>query len=147
MGFSRRRAIVGGATQISFALAYYGLDEVLDLASLGGGPPPCPVSTGGVINLAEQDECVGRPDHPAEPFLASGHPRLHYSRTAVRFFLGDAEPFQIAITMADAYYDAITSDKAIERAVPGTAHGVFRTEAGTAMLLDAVRSALASRVA
>ncbi len=146
-GFFAAQGNSGGATQISFALAYYGLDEVLDLALLGGGPPPCPVSVGGVINSAEQDECVGRPEHPNEPFLASGNPRLHYSRTAVRFFLGDAEPHQVAITMANAYHDAITSDKAIERAVPGTGHGVFRTDAGRAMLLDVVRSALASRVA
>ena len=41
----------GGSAQIAFSLAYYGID-VLDLANLSGGPPPCPISTNGQINPA-----------------------------------------------------------------------------------------------
>src|SRR3972149_2606636 len=37
----------GGASMIAFALAHYGLDEILDLANLCGGPPPCPRRAGG----------------------------------------------------------------------------------------------------
>ena len=90
---------------------------------------------------------MGQPDHPAEPFLASGNPRLHYPKTAVRFFVGEADQFPYVFTMAQAYHDAITADKAIDLAVPGAGHGVFRTEIGAAMMLDAVRSTLASHVA
>ena len=44
----------GGSAQIAFSLAYYGLDEVLDLANLSGGPPPCPISTNGEFSREEQ---------------------------------------------------------------------------------------------
>jgi hypothetical protein len=33
----------GGASQIAFALAHYGVSEFLDLANLGGGLPGCPL--------------------------------------------------------------------------------------------------------
>ena len=129
----------GGNAQIAFALAYYGLDEVLDLANLSGGPPPCPISTGGELNFREQRKCLvaeERWDPSKEPML-SGNPRLHYPKTTVRFFLGEQEPSPPVIKTAHLYHDRITSDKSIQ-IVPNTAHGVHRTPEGTEALLDSI---------
>lgn len=52
----------GGASQIAFGLAYYGLGEIIDLANLGGGPPFCPL-------------CAPTPGASPEPLL-SGTPQL-----------------------------------------------------------------------
>jgi hypothetical protein len=132
----------GGSAQIAFSLAYYGLDEVLDLANLGGGPPPCPISTEGILNTKDQSQClVGaeRWDESTEPMLFD-NPRLHYPNTIVRFFLGENEHSAEAIETANAYYDAITSAKSMQ-IVPNTAHGVHRTEEGAAALLASIREA------
>ena len=57
-GFFAAQGNSGGSAQIAFALAYYGVDEILDLANLSGGPPPCPISTHGEINFEEQLRCL-----------------------------------------------------------------------------------------
>ena len=130
----------GGSAQIAFSLAYYGLDEILDLANLSGGPPPCPISTGGRINFQQQQQClVGAEDRDEskEPML-SGNPRLHYPNTIVRFFLGENEPTAYIIETAKAYHAAITSEKSLQ-IVPNTGHGVPRTEEGAEALIDSIR--------
>ena len=132
----------GGSAQIAFSLAYYGLDETLDLANLSGGPPPCPISTEGIINFQEQPQClVGAQswDKSNEPIL-SGSPRLHYPITLVRFFLGENEPTEYIIETAKAYHDAITSEKSLQ-IVPNTAHGGPFTDEGTAALIASIREA------
>lgn len=132
----------GGSAQIAFSLAYYGLDEVLDLVNLGGGPPPCPISTGGKLNYRDQPRClVGAEfwNESTEPMLF-GDPRLNYPNTIVRFFLGENEGSPDIIETANAYYDAITSTKSIQ-IVPNTAHGVHRTAEGTAALLASISEA------
>lgn len=116
----------GGAAQIAFGLAYYGLGEIVDLASLGGGPPFCPL-------------CVPAPGVPMEPLL-SGTPQLGYPRTAVRFFLGADEPTPEIADNARAYFEAITSTKSMQT-LPGTAHDIEFTPAGQAALLGAIREA------
>ena len=120
----------GGAAQIAFGLAHYGLDEIIDLANLGGGPPDCP-------------RCVGTPGFSREPLL-SGNPRLHYPSTTVRFFLGENEPTQRIIDNANEYFNAITSEKTM-RIVPNTAHGVQFTEEGITVLIAAVREAVTAQ--
>ena len=113
----------GGAAQIAFGLAHYGL------ANLGGGPPDCPRCGG-----------TGAPDPSREPLL-SGDPRLHYPSTIVRFFLGENEPTQYIIDNANEYFNAITSEKTMQ-IVPNTEHGTQFTQEGTAALIAAVREAV-----
>ena len=120
----------GGAAQIAFGLAHYGLDEIIDLANLGGGPPACP-------------RCGGTPEGPREPLL-SGNPRVNYPTTTVRFFLGENEPPQYIIDNAHEYFDAITSKKTLQ-IVPNTAHGVQSTQEGAAALIAAVREAVTAQ--
>lgn len=115
----------GGAAQIAFGLAHYGLGEVIDLANLGGGPPVCPL-------------CGGR-----EPLL-SGNPRVNYPTTTVRFFLGENEPTQYIIDNANEYFNAITTKKTMQ-IVPNTAHGIQFTLEGTAALIAAVREAVTAQ--
>ncbi|MFC1593124.1 hypothetical protein ACFL4C_03830 [Candidatus Omnitrophota bacterium] len=78
----------GGSAQIAFSLAYYGLGDLLDLANLSGGPPPCPISTEGIINYGDQRQCtVGAElwNESTEPMLF-GNPRFYYPNTIVRIF-------------------------------------------------------------
>ena len=134
----------GGSAQIAFSLAYYGLN-VLDLANLSSGPPPCPISTDGQINFEEQELCVVGGelfDESREPMLF-GDPRFHYPDTAVRFFLGENEPSAYIIDTANDYHDGITSEKSLE-IVPNTAHGVHQTEEGSAAMIDSIREAAES---
>ena len=131
----------GGSAQIAFSLAYYGIDDFLDVANLGGGPPPCPIvyAVGGKPNYDEQTQCVGGPgewDELKEPML-SGNPRLHYPNTVVNFFLGENEPSEEVKLTARAYYEAITSQKT-RLQVPNTGHGVHRTEEGQKALMEAI---------
>jgi len=129
----------GGSAQIAFSLAYYGLDESVDLANLSGGPPPCPTSIEGRINFQQQQQClvgVEGWDDSKEPML-SGDPRLHYPNTIVRFFLGENEPTAYIIETAKAYHAAITSEKSLQ-VVPNTGHGVPRTEEGTTALITSI---------
>lgn len=131
----------GGAAQIAFSMAYYGIDEFLDVANLSGGPPPCPITyeVGGQPNYDEQGQCIGGPgewDELKEPML-SGNPRMHYPNTVVNFFLGENEPHAEITLSATAYYKAITSQKTIQQ-VPNTGHRVHRTEEGQKALMDAI---------
>ncbi len=130
----------GGNAQIALSLAYYGLDEILDLANLSGGPPPCPLSLDGVLNRGAGGDCLPWKegwDGSGEPIL-SDQPRVHYPGTKVRFFLGENEPTWYIGETAQAYYEAITSEKSLQ-IVPNTAHGVHRTQHGAEALISAVR--------
>jgi hypothetical protein len=92
----------GGASQIAFALAYYGIGSLLKLANLGGGPPGCP--------LCSPDGQHGpEPLLPAAPPAVNRDPLLSYPDTAVHFFLGQNEPTPDIVADANAYYNAITS--------------------------------------
>ncbi len=124
----------GGASQIAFGLAHYGLSDLLDLANLGGGPPGCPLCSPDGQNAPE-------PLLPAAPPASSRDPLLAYTSTAVRFFLGDQEPTADIISDANAYYSAITSTKSFTT-VPGTAHNIEGTQAGVDAYVAAVRAAL-----
>jgi len=127
----------GGSTQIAYALAHYGLGEVIDLACLSGGPPDCPICT--------PQGCVpctrAPPGQTPEPLLG-GNPQLHYPGTLVRFFIGDQDSREI-FDFADAYFNAITSTKTME-IVPKTPHAVFSTQAGRDAILAALRGAIKS---
>jgi hypothetical protein len=124
----------GGASQIAFALAHYGIRDFLDLANLGSGPPGCPL-------------CSPDGQNPPEPLLPAPAPAssrealLNYPTTVVRFFLGDQEPTPEIITDAHAYHDAITLAKSFT-IVPGTAHNIEQTQAGVDGFVASVRDAL-----
>jgi len=122
----------GGSAQIAFGLAHYGLDEIIDLANLSGGPPFCPRCGG-----------TDTPNSPSEPLL-SGNPQVNYPSTTVRFFLGENEPTQYIIDNANEYFNAITSEKRIQ-IVPNTLHNVAFTQEGTAALIAAVREAVTAQ--
>ncbi|MFQ5950454.1 MAG: hypothetical protein ACE5KH_00045 [Candidatus Geothermarchaeales archaeon] len=139
----------GGSAQIAFSLAYYGLDEILDLANLGGGPPPCPLYKDGQVQKQLQSACLltilGGPGvgaEWAEPIL-SGNPRLHYPNTVVQFFLGEDEPSPEIVATAYAYFDAITSAKSMQ-ILPETGHGVHRSAGGAEALITSIKEAAAT---
>ena len=141
-GFFAAQGNSGGSSQVAFSLAYYGLHEVLDLANLSGGPPPCPISIGGKLNFREQGKClVGERlwDDSREPILL-GNPLLQYPNTTVRFFLGETEPSLSIIESANAYHNAIEAKKSMQ-IVPNTAHQVHRTEEGTGALIASIKQA------
>src|SRR5438105_4228997 len=71
----------GGAAQIAFGLAHYGLSTLVDLANLAGGPPGCPRCAPDARNAPE-------PLLPAGPPAINHEPVLTYPTTTVRFFLG-----------------------------------------------------------
>lgn len=122
----------GGSSQIAYALAHYGLDEIFDLTILSGGPPDSP---------SRPDPSGTRPFPGQTPDpLLSGNPRLHYPSTTVRFFVGDQDNREI-FEFANAYYNAITSAKSMQ-IVPNTPHLVQGTQAGRDALIAAVRGAL-----
>ena len=114
--------------------------DVLDLANLSGGPPPCPISSEGVLNFEEQDDCVvgGTLFNESREPILFGDPLLHYPNTTVRFFIGKDEPTLNIIETAKNYHDLVTSDTSI-RFVPHTAHQVQRTKHGSKALLASIR--------
>ncbi len=117
----------GGAAQIAFGLAYYGIDSFVTLASLSGGPPYCPLCTG--------------PLPTREPIL-SGTPKLSYPNTTVRLFLGVNDPNSDGtVDSARAYYDAVASQKSLQM-ISNTGHDVEATSEGQAALRAAVQGAL-----
>ena len=131
-----------GSADIAFSLAYYGMDEIFDLAHLAGGPPPCPTVIEGIYLREEAYKClVGAEswDESKEPML-SGNPRLHYPNTIVRFFLGEDETASYIIETAHGYHDALTSETSLQ-IVPNTGHSVHRTREGTEALIASIREA------
>lgn len=127
----------GGSSQVAFALAHYGLDDIISLANLGGGPPGCP--------LCSPDGQHGpEPLLPGPPPRVNRTPRLSYPTTTVRFFVGDQDPNTSTVAEARAYYDAITSAKR-SQIVPNTPHSIESTQAGVDAFVESVREALASR--
>lgn len=118
----------GGASQIAFGLAHYGLDDVVTDAHLAGGPPRCP--------------CAPMPGVAPEPLL-SGMPRLKYPNTTVRFFLGAEGPDPRIVADANTYFEAISSSKSFVT-LPATAQDVENTREGQEALIAAVRQALAA---
>lgn len=132
----------GGSAQIAFSLAYYGTDEILDLANLASGPPPCPISTEGRLNVAIQEQCLVDGQlwgESTEPMLF-GNPRLHYPNTTVRFFIGELEPSDTIVLSANAYHDRISSAKSMV-VVPNTGHPMNKTVEGSGALLASIREA------
>ena len=127
----------GGSSQIAFALAHYGLSDIIGLANLGGGPPGCPL-------------CSPDGQHGPEPLLpgpapsVNRDPRLNYPTANVRFFLGDREPTPEIIADANAYYSGITSAKSMTT-VPNTEHNIEATQAGVDAYVTSVRAALSGR--
>jgi hypothetical protein len=124
----------GGASQIAFGLAHYGMGDLLDLANLGGGPPGCPLCAADGVNAPE-------PLLPGAPPSSNRSPQINYPATTVRFFLGDREPTADIIADANAFYGAVTSVKSFA-VVPGTAHDIEQTQAGVDAFVAAVRGAL-----
>jgi len=121
----------GGASQVAFALTYYGLGDILDLANIGSGPPLCPLCPFNSTNL--------------EPLLPRGgaatvQPQLGY-RSTVRIFLGANEESPDIVADANAYFSAITSAKSMTR-IPGTGHHIEETQNGINAYIQSVRSAL-----
>ena len=102
----------GGNAQIAFGLAYYGLDEVLDLANLSA-----------ILRKS-----------PSSPAIRV----CTYPRTTVRFYLEEDEPTPEIIESANAYFAAITSDKWMQ-ILPNVGHRVHRTAEGTAAMLASIR--------
>ncbi len=133
----------GGAAQIAFGLANYGIGEFVDLANLGGGPPNCPL-------------CAPTPQVAQEPLLSSAmsptcfsapnasirEPVLNYATTIVRSFLGDQDPnSDCTADNARAFSAAITSTKSFS-IVPNTPHVIESTQTGVDAYVASVRSAL-----
>lgn len=132
----------GGSAQIAFSVAYYGIDDILDVVNLGGGPPPCPREEGG-MNYTEQHFCtggIGSWDESREPFL-SGPAWFDYPTMTTNFFLGEFEKNQNVIVTVNTYHSLIESEKTMTT-VPDTGHGVHKTPEGAEALVSALRDAV-----
>lgn len=133
----------GGAAQIAFGLAHYGLGDFVDLANLGGGPPYCPLCT--VDPLVPLEPLLPASLSPAcAPTVAVSirEPLLIYPLAVVRSFLGDQDPnSNCTADNARAYSAAITSQKSFT-VVPNTPHVVESTQAGVDAYVTSVRAAL-----
>ena len=134
----------GGAGQIAFGLAHYGVSDFVDLANLGGGPPGCPLCPCDgktavepllPVNLSPGGGCLFPPPSTRDALL-------NYPATVVRSFLGDQdENHEGTADYARAYYAAITSTKSFTT-VSNTPHVVESTQAGVDAYVAAVRAAL-----
>lgn len=132
----------GGAAQLAFGLAHYGVNDFLDVANLGGGPPTCPLCPCDRVNAIE-------PLLPASldfdlcsvPAPSIRDPLLNYQATFVRFFVGDQDLGNPTVDHGKRYYDVITSAKSYT-VVPNTPHTVESTQAGVDAYVASVRSAL-----
>ena len=131
----------GGAAQIAFSLAYYGLDRVLDLVNIGS-LVPCPISTLGKLNSKYQEDCLegGSLWNEATGPMLYGNPRLHYPTTTVASFSGIEETKGEIQESVRRYHDAITSEKSL-LVVLNTGHEVHRTQEGTESMLASIRAA------
>ncbi len=133
----------GGAAQIAFGLAFYGIGDFIDLANLGGGPPNCPL-------------CTIDPLVPVQPLLPKrltpacssnltwneAEPLLNYPATIVRSFLGDQDPNNTCTAdNARAFSAAVTSAKSFTT-VPATPHVVESTQAGVDAYVASIRAAI-----
>ena len=125
----------GGASQIAFGLAHYGLGEFLDLANLGGGPPICPLCASGGQAPEPLLPSARFPNASNRDALAS------YPATLVHFFIGDQEPTPDIVSDATTYFGLITSPK-LMTTVPGTGHTIESTQAGIDAYTASVQSAL-----
>lgn len=133
----------GGGSQIAFSLAYYGLDEVLDVANISAGPPPCPIGIGGHIDESLNPRCLGGPgewDEVLEP-LRSGDPDLEHPETVVNFFLGADEPDPTIVESFRAHSGAVGAQMKTISIIPNTAHRVFGTARGARSLLEGLEEA------
>ena len=132
----------GGAAQIAFGLAHYGVSEFLDLANLGGGPPTCPLCTCDHVTAIEPllpasldfDLCSPPPPSIRDPLL-------NYPATVVQFFVGDQDLGNPTVDHGKRYYDVITSAKSYT-VVLNTPHVVESSQAGVDAYVAAVRTAL-----
>lgn len=127
----------GGASQIAFGLAYYGLDQILDLANLGSGPLGCPL-------CAADGQRSPEALLPAAPSAPHENPRLNYPMTVVRIFLGAREPNSDAARDARAYFAAVASTKSIQT-VPGTGDVIESTQAGAQAFMAWVERSIKPR--
>ena len=127
----------GGAAQVAFGLAHYGLSDIIALANLGGGPPGCPLCSPDGQHFPE-------PLLPGPPPSVNRVPQLVYPTTVVRFFLGANEPTPAIIADANAFYDAVLPLDKSMTIVPGTAHDIEGTEAGVRAFVGSIRAALAT---
>ncbi len=125
----------GGSSQVAFALAHYGLSDIIGLANLGSGPPGCP--------LCSADGRHGpEPLLPGPPPSVNRVPQLVYPTTLVRFFVGSNEPTPAIIADANAYYDAVMPLDKSMTIVPGTAHDIEATDTGVKAYVASVHDAL-----
>lgn len=151
-----------GSAQIAFSLCYYGLEKILRLANLGGGPPPCPrarqelyTSKDPMIQFKERNSIqteqrwsvlaiqgvAGKEwAERAEPLL-SGDPNLKYPNTTVRFFLGEREPNLFIVETAMAYFEAIQAKRKDIQTVMNTGHKIVGTIEGVRAMVDSIREA------
>lgn len=135
----------GGASQIAFSLAYYGLERVLDGANLTAGPVPCPIAWGGVIVPHRNWECLGGPGEWNEKFepLRSGDPDLSYPDTQLHFLIGEGEPDPTIAFSLEEHAEAVSAEVKTTSVIPNTGHEVFATPEGAEAQLGAIEAALA----
>jgi hypothetical protein len=155
----------GGASQIGFALAFYGLDEILDVVVPTGGPPHSALAKSCLTNANERgywfdlqtrqyiDRGFGffTGDGPAarndpaflprwlEESHSTGGTDYNHPRTRVHFIIGEQDG-QMQ-TIARDYYNRLRAGNSpfvTWEIAPGTPHLVASTEAGRAAIKNAL---------
>jgi len=146
----------GGANELAYGLALHGLENVLDVVVLTGGPARsnlvdlCQIDAPMVKGLVDYvmgwqdngDYCQagGGPEWVVQALQAEsivsplpGELRdYHYPNTRVGFVEGE---FDVFAPLGQIFYDAITSEKSWV-VLPGVGHGVPNDPGGAATILE-----------
>lgn len=153
----------GGASQISYALSHYALEDILDVAVPTGGPPHAAIADGCLPRSGPMaygasarfiDLSYGfRGGGPCESHAAAWTPRwtgesvdvggdYYYGSTSVRFILGELDQTP-APAHARRYFQALSSANSPHvslTVVPGMDHDIVWSPQGLAALKEALSS-------
>jgi hypothetical protein len=154
-----------GSTQTALSLCYYGLDEIIDVAVLTGGPPHSALAKSSLTNLDEQDywfnldtrQFVDRGfgffdgDGPAarhdptfatrwwQESLATGGNDYFHPKTRIHFIIGDDD--MVIGTNAGDYFQRLRAEKTpylTWEIAPKTGHPVYASEPGRQAIKNAL---------
>lgn len=149
----------GGASQVSYALTFYGLETILDAVVPTGGPPHAALDKGCLRRSGEAayyytagnastidssygyasgtGPCANRNSSFTDRWIADSVEAgdTYHPSTRVHF-IGNGRA--IGETHGKDYYDAITSPMKINEVDPNLPHGVHNSEAGAAAIVRAL---------
>ena len=149
-----------GGSQIGYALAFYGADDLISHAVLSGGPPHSDLPA---VTIGEDESLwfsdnklklldkawgywTGGPAVAHDPnwepewqahSIAYGGNDYGHPNTAISFIQGEQDPDMM--TIGGEYHTALSAENTVAWSViPSTGHGVYETAAGRAAIESAL---------